>query len=160
MNWYHHQFFGFIILPSDQKDKNITQYLTGTGKERLGGGQREFLHRKRWMHHHDSLQLLEVKAREMGICGQGVIITLLPWLPLLVSARHTRTHAHTRSPRVGTVLIEQSQYAFWGVWCPPLCWGSFHRKGSGVMTCVRACVWLCVLHSDRWEEPVFRVATL
>lgn len=66
------------------------------------------------MHHHDSLQLLEVKAREMGIGGQGVIITLLPWLPLLVSACNMRTHehTHTRSPRVGTVLVEQSRYAF------------------------------------------------
>lgn len=68
------------------------------------------------MHHHDSLQLLEMKAREMGIGGQGVIITLLPWLPLLVSARnmrtHEHTHLHTRSTRVGKVLVEQSRSAF------------------------------------------------
>lgn len=68
------------------------------------------------MHHHDSLQLLEMKAREMGIGGQGVIITLLPWLPLLVSARnmrtHERTHLHTRSPRVGKVLVRTKPVCF------------------------------------------------
>lgn len=123
-------------------------YSTDTGKESLSGGQREFLHRKQWMHHHDSLQLLEVKAREMGIGGQGVIITLLPWLPLLVSSRNMRTHERTdaRSPRVGTVLVEQSRYAFWGVWCPPLCWVNFLKKGCG-MTCLHQ----YVLHSDYWD---------
>ncbi len=80
---------------------------------------------------------------------------------VVTTARQCSSHAHacthTRSPRVGTVLVEQSQYAFWGVWCPPLCWGSFHRKGSGVMTCMRASVCVCFIQTvERKQFFVWR----
>lgn len=92
------------------------------------------------MHHRESLRM---QAGEMGIGGQGLIITQLPWLPLLVSACNVRTDdslTYTSSPRVGAVQVEQSRCILRHVVSTAMLTGIFLRTGTR-MTCVRLPHW-------------------